>query len=154
MKNKNLRVLIEDYLKRATLMQVATAKNNQPWACSVYFAYDDKLNLYWISLPTWRHSQELRANKKVAGTIVLPHNPGDKVRGLQFQGVARELHQKNEVKYTLTYYAKRFHMSQKRVKAIIEGLVDGHLCYRIMPSLFVLFDEVNFPDEPRQEYKL
>lgn len=153
MKNNNLRKLIDDYLKMATLMQVATANNNQPWACSVYFAHDDKLNLYWISLPIWRHSQELRANKKVAGTIVLPHTLGDKVRGLQFQGVAKELHQKNEVKYALTFYTKRFHTSPKRVSAIIAG-TDGHLCYQIKPSLFVLFDEVNFPDEPRQEYQL
>lgn len=87
----NLKKLIHEYLRQAQLMQVATAKDNQPWACSVYFAFDDSFNLYWISKPDRRHSQEIKENNKIAGTVVLPHTPGDKVRGIQFQGIATEL---------------------------------------------------------------
>lgn len=151
--SSKLKNLIEDYLKKATLMQVATSRNHQPWACSVYFAYDESMNLYWISKADRRHSKEIRNNKKVAGTIVLPHKSGDKVRGLQFQGVSKELSNKTEVKSALKYYSKRFKLSSERVKAIIEN-TDGHVCYSIKPSLFVLFDEVNYPTDPRQEYKL
>lgn len=86
-----LKKLIEDYLKEAWMMQVATSHNSQPWACTVYFAHDENWHLYWISLPTRRHSKEIRENNKIAGTIVLPHVPGDKVRGLQFQGIAKKL---------------------------------------------------------------
>lgn len=148
-----LRKLIEDYLKEAKMLQVATAKDNQPWACTVYFAVDEDLNLYWISKTARRHSQEIRENEKVAGTIVLPHTPGDNVRGIQFQGVAKELTDKDEAKVGMTYYAERYGMDQERVDAILKGK-DGHVCYKITPSLFVLFDEVNFPDDPRQEYRL
>lgn len=148
-----VRGLIEDYLKEAKLMQIATSKENQPWACSVYFAYDTLLNLYWVSLPTRRHSQEIVDNSKVAGTIVLPHTPGDKVRGIQFQGVAKELVDKKQIKEAIAFYAKRFNMASKRVNAIINNK-DGHVCYVIKPKTLVLFDEVNFPKTPRQEYKL
>lgn len=146
----DLRKLIKEYLQEAKLMQVATSMNNQPWACSVYFAYDDKWNLYWISRSTRRHSQEIKNNEKVAGTIVLLHKHGDKVRGLQFQGVAKAL-TKEEIPLAMKIYAKRFHdVSKEKIHAIVEGK-DSHFCYRISPRLFVLFDEVNFPDNPRQE---
>ena len=147
-----LKKLIAAYLKEAILMQVATAKGSQPWACSVYFAYDRDFNLYWISKATTRHSKEIMGNKKVAGTIVLPHKFGDDMRGLSFQGTAKELKGKEAI-VGMARYAKRFAMKKPRVDKILKGL-DGHYCYKITPKMFVLFDEVNFPDDPRQEYKV
>lgn len=149
---KNLKTLINDYLNESTLMQVATSAKDQPWACSVYFAFDSDFNLYWISSPKRRHSQEIVANEKVAGTIVLPHTPGDDVRGISFQGVATELKGKAALS-ALMIYAKRLGMSLLRVKKIVANK-DGHVCYKIKPNLIVLFDEVNFPKDPRQEFKL
>jgi uncharacterized protein YhbP (UPF0306 family) len=149
----DIRPLIKDYLNEARLMQVATARNDQPWACTVYFAFDDSLNLYWISTPTRRHSEEIRNNEKVAGTIVLSHTPGDDVRGLQFQGVARELTSSEESRKGMEFYGRRMGMSEERINKVVDGS-DGHLCYVIRPTLFVLFDEVNFPEDSRQEYIL
>jgi uncharacterized protein YhbP (UPF0306 family) len=149
----SIKKLIQDYLRQARMLQVATAANNQPWACTVYFACDEKLNLYWISKPSRRHSEEIRNNTKVAGTIVLPHTPGDDVRGIQFQGTAQEVKNKLTAAEAMKYYAKRYGMKEERVNAILSG-ADGHTCYKITPTLFVLFDEVNFPKNPRQEYRV
>jgi uncharacterized protein YhbP (UPF0306 family) len=149
----DLKKLILDYMNEAKLMQVVTSKSRQPWACSVYFAFDNKLNLYWISTPTRRHSIEIRDNDKVAGTIVLPHIPGDKVRGIQFEGRAEELTNKELARVAMSHYAKRYNLDRERVKAILENR-DGHLPYKITPRLIVLFDEVNFPKNSRQEFKL
>ncbi len=149
---EDLKTLITEYLKEAKLMQVATSKDGQPWVCSVYFAFDAEFNLYWISSPKRRHSREILENEKVAGTVVLPHNPGDDVRGIQFQGTAKEIVGKDAMPAVLLY-AKRFGMSMLRVKNIVANK-DGHVCYKIKPSLIVLFDEVNFPKEPRQEFWL
>lgn len=153
MNSNRIKFFIEEYLEKTRLMQVVTSRNNQPWACSVYFAYDEVLNLYWLSKPSRRHSQEIRANKNIAGTIVLPHAPGDDVRGLQFEGTANELSQKKDIEQAMNFYANRYGMDTKRVSAIVEN-IDGHACYVVRPTLFVLFDEVNFPDNPRQEYVL
>ena len=148
-----LRDLIKRYLKEARMMQIATSKNDQPWACTVYYAFDDTLSIYWISKPSTRHSIEINNNEKVAGVIVLPHKPNDKIRGIHFQGVARELVSKKEIAAALIHYVKRYGLKPARVKEII-AKKEGHLCYKIKPSLFVLFDQQNFPDNPRQEYKL
>jgi uncharacterized protein YhbP (UPF0306 family) len=148
----NLRALIVDYLSSAYFMQVATVKDNQPWVCTVHFVSDDQLNLYWISLPSTRHSQELLTNSKVAGTVVLPHAPDDKVRGIQFQGVAEELNGES-ARPGLELYAKRYKIGSDWVESMVSA-TDEHRCYRIKPSMFVLFDQVNFPDHPRREYSL
>lgn len=36
-----LKKIIEDYLKEAKLMQLATSVDGQPWVCSVWFAADE-----------------------------------------------------------------------------------------------------------------
>lgn len=149
---KDVPTLIKEYLSEATLMQIATVKRGNPWACSVYFAYDDSFNLYWISSPKRRHSLDIKENKKVAGTIVLPHTPGDDVRGLQFEGNAIRLTGKKALMGMLIY-AKRFGVSMDRVKKIVANK-DGHVCYKVSPKAIVLFDEVNFPKDPRQEFIL
>ncbi|MBC7836929.1 pyridoxamine 5'-phosphate oxidase family protein [Acetobacteraceae bacterium] len=150
---KDLRKLIEEYLAESKLMQLATSKNNQPWVCNVYFAFDESLNLYWISRPNRRHSGELRENEKVAGTIVHSPDPKNPGRGIQFQGIAKEITDKEEMRVAMKFYAERYGMSPERVEALISG-ADGHLPYKITPTKYVLFDELNFPDNPYQEYKL
>ncbi len=148
----DLKQLITDYLKEARLMQVATAKDNQPWVCNVYFAFNNDLNLYWISTPQRRHSQEIETNEKVAGTIVLPHILGQKVRGIQFQGVGRKA-EGEEMQQAMDTYAARMGMKDERKQNILDGK-DNHVPYMIKPTLYVLFDEASFPNNPRQEYKM
>lgn len=153
MTQTNIRSLIEQYMGKAVLMQVATAYENKPWVCSVYFAYDEQLSLYWISSKTRRHSKEITHNPYVSGAIVLPHTPGDDVEGIQFEGTAKELIDPVEAAVGMKHYATRFSMPDDRVDAILNGS-DGHVCYRIQPAAFVLFDEVHFPHNPRQVYLL
>lgn len=88
----SLEKLIEEYLREAKLMQVATVKNNRPWVASVWYVHDKDWNLYFISRKSRRHSLELKDNQYVAGTIVKPHTKGsgEKVRGIQFEGKAKE----------------------------------------------------------------
>src|SRR3989344_3813530 len=89
----DLRELIKEYLKKTRMIQIATSVDNQPWICTVYCAYDEDFNFYWISKPSTRHSQEIMKNPKVAGAIVYDQQPYPKkgVRGLQFEGTAELL---------------------------------------------------------------
>lgn len=148
-----LRDLIKDYLVQARLMQVATVSDNQPWTCSVYFSFDQDLNLYWLSLPETRHSQEIYSNPKVAGAIVLPQQPEGSLRGLQFEGDAFELSDKIQIQRGLACYSDRFSLEADRVNKILDD-TDGHRLYQIKPRQFVLFDTKNYPQNPRQEYLL
>lgn len=137
------------YLDTAQLMQVATSVDNQPWACSVYFAMDNAHSLYWLSRPDTEHSQSIAINPVVAGTVVLPPTYGEPVQGLQFAGTARQIPDE-ELEAAFEAYAEKFG-AHSRLAALRDGS-DPHRLYQIKPVRFVLFDELNFPDDPRQEW--
>jgi uncharacterized protein YhbP (UPF0306 family) len=153
---ERIRGLIEEYLNAAKLMQVATCINDQPWLAHVWFAPDDKLNLYFISRRDRRHSEEIRTQHKVAGGIVQPpfEGLGQKVRGLTFQGTAEQV---GLVHLREAYGVYKRKWPQVTEHAGIDGIISNAIAtrfYKIAPSLYVLFDEVNFPEQPRQEYRL
>lgn len=150
------RDLIIKYLDEARLMQIATALPQQgsnlpqPWVCTVYFAVDNLHNLFWLSTPDRRHSQEMAINPHVAGAITIPHTYGEPVRGLQFQGIARDVTDPNEIRHLFLAYGERY-----KLLGLGEDIISGrnpHHFYEIKPQLFVLFDQVNFPDQHRQEW--
>lgn len=145
-----LHKIIKDYLKEAKLMQVATSVDNQPWVCSVWFAADDDLNIYFISSTTRRHSDEVLKNNKVAGAIVVPHIPTDPPRGLQFQGIAELVEDQGEVDKTMSLYAGRI-FPKEQVEEFMNDPETPHKFYKIKPTHFVLFDAVNLPEDSRQE---
>jgi len=150
---KDLKQLIQDYLQEAKLMQIATAVNDQPWICSVWFASDEDLNIYWFSSTTRRHSAEVLKNPKVAAAIVFPQTPKDSPRGLQLQGTAEMLTKQEGVDKAISVYADRI-FTREQITEFMALKDKPHRFYRIKPTQFVLFDVVNFPENSRQEYKV
>lgn len=152
---KDLREMILDYLGESKLMQIATAKDNKPWVATVWYANDDDLNIYFISRKVRRHSLEIKENPNVAGAIVKPHlqGSGEKVRGLQFEGTV-EWCFGDTLKRACELYVEKYPTAERIPLEMLEDRNSTGAFYAIRPSLFVLFDEVNFPDQPRQELKL
>ncbi|HVZ12452.1 MAG TPA: pyridoxamine 5'-phosphate oxidase family protein [Patescibacteria group bacterium] len=145
----DLREVIKQDLNTARMMQVATVKDNQPWNCTVYFAVDDNLNLYWISKPEARHSQEIKNNSKVA--VAIPVKFDDlTVRGISLEGQATEVVSTDEIKEKVKLYSDKFNRGEDWYKDFAAGN-NPHKLYRIKPTKVVLFDRVNFPDNDRQE---
>lgn len=101
----DVKQLIHDYLGKTRMLQLATSVSNQPWNCTVYYAFDDDWNIYWISTPDRRHSKEIAINPKVAGVIVFSQEPypKDGVQGLQFEGIAEILSGAEEEKASKLY---------------------------------------------------
>lgn len=87
MKRDDKKELI-NYLKSQNLMTLATY-DKEPWVCSVYYAIDKDLNLYFVSSPDSGHSKDIEKNSNVACAIADSHtlNSAKKV-GVQMQGVA------------------------------------------------------------------
>jgi len=134
-------------------MQVATVKGDQPWCCTVYFVFDDDLNLYWISKPETRHSEEIHNHEKVAAAIPIKHTPGKSGVGIQLEGDATLVKDGSEIKRAIALYTKRYKTGKKWHDDFIAGK-NKHGLYRIKPRLFVLFDEETFPKDPRKEWKV
>lgn len=146
----DLRLLVKEYLKNIQQMQIATSNADQSWISTVYFAYDENFDLFWLSRPERRHSIEIEKNPKVSGAIVKQHIYGEKVRGIQFQGIASRL-SGTDAERGMEVYNGRYSTPRERVKNILSGENgEKHVVYKIKLSLLVLFDEVNFPQNPSQ----
>ncbi|MGH7867802.1 MAG: pyridoxamine 5'-phosphate oxidase family protein [Candidatus Dormibacteraceae bacterium] len=148
---EKIRSLIVQYLSQAKLMQLATSVEGQPWACSVWFAADDQLNLYFFSSEARRHSKEVLENPRVAGAIALPHEPKDPARGVQFEGIATLIDGNQGMRHARACYEGRI-FSAKQIDSLLHHPDRPHRFYKISPTEFVLFDALNFPNNSRQQW--
>lgn len=147
--------LVDEYLKEAKLMTITTVSENKPWAASVWYAHDKDWNIYFLSQKKRRHSIELKRNPNVAGTITKPHviGSGEKVRGIQFEGTSRECTW-NELKKGRELYMKKYPTAENIPLTMFRLVKFIATYYIIKPRTIVLFDEINFPKQPRQEIKV
>lgn len=141
--------LVKRYLSEQHMMQLATMAGDQPWCCTVYFVADDAGNLYWASLPSRRHSQEIVAHNKVAAAIPVKFIKGEKVVGIQIEGTAQETPVGEAIRPVAELYAAKFGRDAAWVDDFTAGHTE-HRLYRLTPHAIVLFDEEHFSDSPRQ----
>jgi uncharacterized protein YhbP (UPF0306 family) len=132
--------IIRGYLPQIVHLSLATSQGNKPWVCEVHFAYDDQLNLYFRSLTSRRHSQELTANPFVAGNIVRQHALDEYPLGVYFEGQAEMLGPGKE-------QAKAFTLIKDRLGASDDILEEakrpsGHQFYKITVDTWYVFGKL------------
>lgn len=131
-------------------MQVATSMGNQPWVCSVYFVADKDHNLYWLSFPSRRHSQEIEKNQNVA--VALAVKLDKPVVGLQAEGRAQVVNDKEVIKQIMKKYVAKYGAGKDFYDNFVAGK-NQHVLYKFTPKQYVLFDELNFVGDPRQQWQ-
>ncbi|MDB5178744.1 MAG: hypothetical protein JWN01_687 [Patescibacteria group bacterium] len=146
----NTEQIIRQYLPQIVHMSLATSKDNAPWVCEVHFAYDNDLNIYFRSLPSRRHSQEIAASPRVAGNIVRQHALGEMPVGVYFEGTAKLLGAGEEQATARTCLQERLQLSDKLLDDAQRP--DGHQFYKISVSTFYVFGK--FDDNGAQKFEL
>ena len=143
--------VIREYLPEVIHMSLATSKDNKPWVCEVHFAYDDDLNLYFRSLATRRHSQEIAGNPSVAGNIIRQHPLGQYPLGVYFEGTAKMLEPGDEQNKAFQHIKERLLADD----AILEEAQrdSGHKFYKITVENWYVFGKLE-NDKGGQKYKL
>lgn len=146
---ENVEQVIREYLPEVLHMSLGTSQDDKPWVCEVHFGYDEKLNLYFRSLLSRRHSQDIAGNPRVAGNIVMQHDITMKPRGVYFEGTAKRLTDLEAQKVALA--------ALKRVGATDAALEEaqddeGHQFYKITVDTFYLFDARE--SKPSTKYEL
>jgi len=132
--------IIREYLPEVIHLSLATCVDNKPWVCEVHYAYDDDLNLYFISRPSRRHSLEAKQNPLVAGNIVKQYGAGESVRGVYFEGQIEQLAGVTGDHAAFQSYQDRFGLGVEKLAEQQEE--DGHRWYKISVEKFYLFDEL------------
>jgi len=62
--------IVRDILRACSYAVLATAdENGVPWASPVWFAMGDHTELYWVSHPDARHSQNIAARPQIAMVV-------------------------------------------------------------------------------------
>lgn len=150
-KNKlNIEQTIRDYLPQIVHMSLGTSKDNKPWVCEVHFAYDNDLNLYFRSLTSRRHSQEIAANPNVAGNIVKQHQLGEYPVGVYFEGTAERLEPGDEQNKAFSAIKERLQASDDILEEAKRP--DGHQFYKITVDTWYVFGK--FDDQGGKKYEL
>ena len=114
---------VKEALERTHFMALSTVGKDGVWTCPVFFSYDNKLNLYFKSIPTSKHMQNIMQNPELSlaifSTTRLPE--GDVV-GLQIKGVAKILKTREEVDA-----AAKINYARSRPEIDYKTKVDEHL---------------------------
>lgn len=143
------RRLLEEYVAGGKLVQVATiGPDGRPAVCQVWYLCEFSPDrLVFMSKPSRDHSCNIRRDPRVAGAIVNIEleGLGQPVRGVTFEGTARECEPGADLA-TVARFIDRW----PRSRPALTG--DPSSClYEITVTKWVLFDEANFPDNPRRE---
>jgi uncharacterized protein YhbP (UPF0306 family) len=141
---------IRDYLPDILHMSLATSRDNRPWVCEVHFAYDSNLNLYFRSLLSRRHSQDIQINPNVAGNIVTQHSLNQKVRAVYFEGIASVLNADKDIKMAFECLKARFHLKEEVLSEASSE--EGHKIFKVNVKNFYVFDGRD--SNPAQKYEL
>lgn len=151
---KTPRELLEGYVKNGKLMQLATLRTDgAPEICNVW--YDPHFIpdvLRFISRHDRNHSVNIRTGAPVAGSIVaIPlEGLGQTVRGVTFTGAGRELPTIG-IDDAIESFVTRWPASSASLDPakLADGSTPTRL-YEVTVAEWVLFDEANFPADPRQ----
>ncbi len=133
--------IIRDYFPGVIHMSLGTSSNNKPWVCEVHFTYDDNLNLYFASLPSRRHSQEIAANPSVSGTIHKQHSSDEPPMGVYFEGTAKQLKPGDEPSTVLDLFKKRVSIAEQIIAETAKP--DGPKFYKITVEKYYVFGNLD-----------
>lgn len=151
MTEKNKKELLNEFLRKAQALQIATAIKDTPWICTVFCVSDGDNNLYWLSLPSRRHSQEIAKNNQVAVAIAVKTDWP--IIGVQANGKASVVNDDESVKRVMKIYSKKYNQGHDFYKNFMAG-TNQHNLYKFETDQYILFDEQHFAGNPRQEINL
>ncbi len=79
---------LAEFLSIATMVLATADEDGRPYAAPLYFAADEKLNLYFFSSARSQHSQHL-ARRPLAAAAFYPESAAwQEIRGVQMRGEA------------------------------------------------------------------
>lgn len=146
-KNFNWKKHFEEYLNSTQFLSLATYGEKGVWVCPVYFVFDEKFNLYFISQPTSRHMRNIKSNSKVSVAIYSTNqSPLKDVFGVQLEGEANILSEPDEIEKARSTYFKETEFRQP-VKEGDYLTENSWLFVRIIPKEVYCFDTRYFGEE-------
>lgn len=148
--NLDIEKIIREHIDKTVHMSLGTTtKDGKPWVCEVHFAYDDDLNLYFVSKVSTRHCTEIAENPNVAGNIVRQHSLVEPPGGIYFEGTAQVVDNPSEEQID-TYCTRLKRDKDRLINELKEE--NGKRMYQIKVVDWAAFGK--FGDEPMGKHVL
>ena len=110
------RAAIRRMLESHHTITLATCRDGEPWAASLFFASDSDLNLYFVSDYRTRHARDIGDGAEVVATVNADCAEWSGVKGLQIVGYAETVNGIRRMN-ALRHYLLKF----SDVKALFEA---------------------------------
>ncbi|MBI4089175.1 MAG: pyridoxamine 5'-phosphate oxidase family protein [Candidatus Levybacteria bacterium] len=121
---------------------VVGANGDFPWIATVYYTFDQDLNLYFLSSPDTLHVKQILQNPKVAIVIADSNQDINKSKsGLQLSGIAQQISGLSKIKYALKLWKTNLGVVNPK---LTDQAVKGSM-FKITPKRIKLFDQKIFP---------
>lgn len=150
MQNVDWNDKIKEALDRTEFMAISTTGDDGSWTNPVAFAYNEKAELFFISMVDTKHSKNILANPNVSAAIFKTERfSGGDVLGLQLKGNAKHLKDQEEINRAASYYFGRSlsndefrgETSEKRGSAAVWQF------FQITPTELWCFDSRSFGEK-------
>ncbi|GAA0257324.1 pyridoxamine 5'-phosphate oxidase family protein [Cryptosporangium japonicum] len=152
------RKLLEDYVSSGKVIQLATLDaTGAPVVCNLWFASAFGPDRIWfMSRPNREHCANLRADPRVAGAILAIELEGieQDVRGVTFVGAGRELPTVGIDEQIAAYAGRWPEAADAIAPEALAAEATPHRLYEITVEKWVLFDELFYPDQPKQPVRV
>jgi general stress protein 26 len=122
--NDDLNRRVKEALGRTDIMALSTVGSDGPWTAPVQFHYNEKLELFFLSMPDTRHVRNILSDPRVSVAIYSHPGPPGGNLGLQISGAAQHLTE--------------------------ESAAGGWQSFKIIPQEIWCFDSRAFGTERRQ----
>ncbi|CUU53744.1 Pyridoxamine 5'-phosphate oxidase [Parafrankia irregularis] len=150
--------LTRNYVRDGKVMQIATlAESGEPVVCNLWYASSfDPDRLLFISRPDRAHCRNIRADRRVAGAVLTIEldGLGQEVQGVSFAGTARQVPDESAPALLPIYHGRWPAGSELANRELMRADANAHRLYEIQIHRWILFDEVNHPDDPRRVIEL
>lgn len=121
----DMRPILSDFLAAQSTLALGTAglSDGRPQVAPLFFASDERFNLYWISDSDSRHSKNLDDWNDVSAAIFAQTWEWGAIQGVQIEGDAMPVTDEDERARALALYTAKFPFVTERFSALIEESV-------------------------------
>ncbi len=124
-------------LAQTLYITLATASTDgQPWNTPVYAAFDEAYHFFWVSAREAQHSQNIRANPRVAIVVYDSTVAPNTGTGVYIQATASELTGEGEITHALEALKRRGWENPPPVHELVETSVSPRRVYQAVPERF------------------
>jgi uncharacterized protein YhbP (UPF0306 family) len=141
-----------EFIRTQKQMVVATF-GAEPWIATVYYTFDNDLNLYFLSDPATLHCKHIEQNNTVAVAIAdSDQDIAAKKRGLQLIGEAKQISSAEKIRHALGMWKEFLNVEDPELsyESMAKKTITGRM-YKITPKRIKLFDQELFDVEDGQE---